>query len=163
MKLGNILGSASYSAMRAIFQNYRTAESNVITLSCSCHRSTRNVSRHIFESVNVSDAQITLHSILFFGLLNNGMKLKIDTSWQRQCFDLLAFHVISSCSTTRGWLNPPLRYHDEPCRHKVLDLVGDFSLLAHNGNQGLLNAHIIAYKVCPFHVNALTFNCSYEC
>ncbi|XP_039124732.1 probable UDP-3-O-acyl-N-acetylglucosamine deacetylase 1, mitochondrial isoform X1 [Dioscorea cayenensis subsp. rotundata] len=50
------------------------------------------------------------------------------------------------CSTTRGWLNPPLRYHDEPCRHKVLDLVGDFSLLAHNGNQGLLNAHIIAYK-----------------
>ncbi|KAJ0988633.1 hypothetical protein J5N97_006989 [Dioscorea zingiberensis] len=50
------------------------------------------------------------------------------------------------CSATIGWLNPPLRYHDEPCRHKVLDLVGDFSLLAQNGSQGLVNAHIIAYK-----------------
>ncbi|WOL14189.1 putative UDP-3-O-acyl-N-acetylglucosamine deacetylase 2 [Canna indica] len=50
------------------------------------------------------------------------------------------------CSATAGWLNPPLRFCDEPCRHKVLDLVGDFSLFAQNGNQGLLVAHIIAYK-----------------
>ncbi|XP_010926104.1 probable UDP-3-O-acyl-N-acetylglucosamine deacetylase 1, mitochondrial isoform X2 [Elaeis guineensis] len=50
------------------------------------------------------------------------------------------------CSANAGWLNPPLRFHDEPCRHKVLDLVGDFSLFAQNGNQGLLLAHIIAYK-----------------
>ncbi|CAL9762288.1 unnamed protein product [Musa acuminata subsp. burmannicoides] len=50
------------------------------------------------------------------------------------------------CSITGGWLNPPLRFFDEPCRHKVLDLVGDFSLFAQNGNQGLPIAHIIAYK-----------------
>ncbi|XP_020101056.1 probable UDP-3-O-acyl-N-acetylglucosamine deacetylase 2 isoform X4 [Ananas comosus] len=50
------------------------------------------------------------------------------------------------CSITGGWLNPPLRFHDEPCRHKLLDLVGDISLFAQNGNQGLPLAHIIAYK-----------------
>lgn len=46
-----------------------------------------------------------------------------------------------------GWLNPPLRFPDEPCRHKILDLIGDFSLLAQNGNGGLPVAHISAYKV----------------
>jgi hypothetical protein len=49
---------------------------------------------------------------------------------------------------TGGWLNPPLRFDDEPCRHKILDLIGDFSLLAKNGNQGFPIAHIVAYKVC---------------
>ncbi len=28
-----------------------------------------------------------------------------------------------------GWLNPPLRFTNEPVRHKLLDLVGDLSLL----------------------------------
>ncbi|GER37194.1 UDP-3-O-[3-hydroxymyristoyl] N-acetylglucosaminedeacetylase [Striga asiatica] len=50
------------------------------------------------------------------------------------------------CSMNKGWLNPPLRYEDEPCRHKVLDLIGDMSLLAQEGNQGLLVAHIVVYK-----------------
>ncbi|KAK4361584.1 hypothetical protein RND71_020536 [Anisodus tanguticus] len=50
------------------------------------------------------------------------------------------------CSESRGWLNPPLRFTNEPCRHKVLDLIGDLSLLAHGGNQGLPVAHIIVYK-----------------
>lgn len=50
------------------------------------------------------------------------------------------------CSESAGWLNPPLRFDNEPCRHKVLDLVGDFSLLARNGNQGLPLSHVIAYK-----------------
>ncbi|GFP83565.1 probable UDP-3-o-[3-hydroxymyristoyl] n-acetylglucosamine deacetylase 5 [Phtheirospermum japonicum] len=54
------------------------------------------------------------------------------------------------CSMSKGWLNPPLRYDDEPCRHKVLDLIGDMSLLAQGGNQGLLVAHIVAFKVCTF-------------
>lgn len=48
----------------------------------------------------------------------------------------------------KGWLNPPLHFDDEPCRHKILDLVGDISLLAQDGSQGLLVAHMIAYKVC---------------
>ncbi|WP_017303555.1 UDP-3-O-acyl-N-acetylglucosamine deacetylase [Spirulina subsalsa] len=44
------------------------------------------------------------------------------------------------CDET-GWLNPPLRFANEPARHKLLDLVGDLSLL------GLFpQAHILAYK-----------------
>jgi UDP-3-O-[3-hydroxymyristoyl] N-acetylglucosamine deacetylase len=42
---------------------------------------------------------------------------------------------------TEGWLNPPLRYANEPVRHKLLDLFGDLSLM------GILpKAHILAYK-----------------
>ncbi|WP_017300339.1 UDP-3-O-acyl-N-acetylglucosamine deacetylase [Nodosilinea nodulosa] len=40
-----------------------------------------------------------------------------------------------------GWLNPPLRFDNEPARHKMLDLIGDLSLLG-----GLPMAHIVAYK-----------------
>lgn len=40
-----------------------------------------------------------------------------------------------------GWLNPPLRFSNEPVRHKLLDLVGDLSLL------GVFPvAHVLAYK-----------------
>lgn len=40
-----------------------------------------------------------------------------------------------------GWVNPPLRFSNEPVRHKLLDLVGDLSL------SGVLpRAHILAYK-----------------
>jgi len=40
-----------------------------------------------------------------------------------------------------GWLNPPLRFNNEPVRHKLLDLIGDLSLLG-----TLPRAHIVAYK-----------------
>ncbi|NJL45876.1 MAG: UDP-3-O-acyl-N-acetylglucosamine deacetylase [Leptolyngbyaceae cyanobacterium SM2_3_12] len=40
-----------------------------------------------------------------------------------------------------GWVNPPLRFENEPVRHKLLDLIGDLSLLG-----GLPAAHIVAYK-----------------
>ncbi|KAH9622719.1 hypothetical protein KSS87_007860, partial [Heliosperma pusillum] len=50
------------------------------------------------------------------------------------------------CSASEGWLNPPLRFDDEPCRHKVLDLIGDLSLFAKSGSQGVPVAHIVAYK-----------------
>ena len=40
-----------------------------------------------------------------------------------------------------GWLNPPLRISNEPARHKLLDLVGDLSLL------GVLpTMHVTAYR-----------------
>uniref|UniRef100_A0A0E0HJZ3 UDP-3-O-acyl-N-acetylglucosamine deacetylase n=1 Tax=Oryza nivara TaxID=4536 RepID=A0A0E0HJZ3_ORYNI len=55
------------------------------------------------------------------------------------------------CSISGGWLNPPLRFEDEPCRHKILDLIGDFSLLAQNGNQGFPLAHVVAYKFTTGH------------
>jgi len=41
----------------------------------------------------------------------------------------------------KGWLNPPVRFANEPVRHKLLDLVGDLSLLG-----TLPKAHIFAYK-----------------
>jgi UDP-3-O-[3-hydroxymyristoyl] N-acetylglucosamine deacetylase len=44
------------------------------------------------------------------------------------------------CDET-GWLNPPLRFENEPVRHKLLDLTGDLSLL---GEFPLI--HVIAYK-----------------
>lgn len=40
-----------------------------------------------------------------------------------------------------GWLNPPLRFPNEPVRHKLLDLVGDLSLIG-----TLPTAHFLAYK-----------------
>lgn len=40
-----------------------------------------------------------------------------------------------------GWINPPLRFANEPVRHKILDLVGDLSLLG-----TFPVAHFIAYK-----------------
>ncbi|MEO1403577.1 MAG: UDP-3-O-acyl-N-acetylglucosamine deacetylase [Cyanobacteria bacterium J06635_1] len=40
-----------------------------------------------------------------------------------------------------GWVNPPLRFANEPARHKLLDLVGDLSLLG-----GLPTMHVMAYK-----------------
>jgi UDP-3-O-[3-hydroxymyristoyl] N-acetylglucosamine deacetylase len=44
------------------------------------------------------------------------------------------------CSET-GWLNPPLRFTNEPVRHKMLDLIGDLSLLG-----SFPQAHYLAYK-----------------
>ncbi len=38
------------------------------------------------------------------------------------------------------WVNPPLRFDDEPIRHKVLDLIGDLALV------GLPKAQILVYK-----------------
>lgn len=40
-----------------------------------------------------------------------------------------------------GWVNPPLRFDNEPVRHKLLDLLGDLSLLG-----TLPIAHVMAYK-----------------
>jgi UDP-3-O-[3-hydroxymyristoyl] N-acetylglucosamine deacetylase len=40
-----------------------------------------------------------------------------------------------------GWLNPPLRFVNEPARHKLLDLIGDLSLLG-----TFPQAHFLAYK-----------------
>ncbi len=39
------------------------------------------------------------------------------------------------------WLNPPLRFDNEPARHKLLDLIGDLSLLG-----TIPTAHYMAFK-----------------
>ncbi|MEH1945054.1 MAG: UDP-3-O-acyl-N-acetylglucosamine deacetylase [Nostoc sp.] len=44
-----------------------------------------------------------------------------------------------------GWLNPPLRFANEPVRHKILDLVGDLSLLG-----TFPSAHFLAYKASHY-------------
>ncbi len=38
------------------------------------------------------------------------------------------------------WVNPPLRYHNEPIRHKILDLIGDLALV------GFPKAQVLVYK-----------------
>jgi UDP-3-O-[3-hydroxymyristoyl] N-acetylglucosamine deacetylase len=54
-----------------------------------------------------------------------------------------------------GWVNPPLRFANEPVRHKLLDLIGDLSLAvspqahypqAHYPQAHYPQAHYIAYK-----------------
>jgi UDP-3-O-[3-hydroxymyristoyl] N-acetylglucosamine deacetylase len=40
-----------------------------------------------------------------------------------------------------GWVNPPLRFENEAVRHKLLDLIGDLSLLGK-----IPRAHYLAYK-----------------
>ena len=47
-----------------------------------------------------------------------------------------------------GWVNPPLRFDDEPIRHKILDLIGDLALV------GLPKAQILVYKG-SYSLNAL--------
>eukprot|EP00242_Pyramimonas_sp_CCMP2087_P011177 CAMPEP_0198210534 /NCGR_PEP_ID=MMETSP1445-20131203/20478_1 /TAXON_ID=36898 /ORGANISM="Pyramimonas sp., Strain CCMP2087" /LENGTH=465 /DNA_ID=CAMNT_0043884617 /DNA_START=58 /DNA_END=1452 /DNA_ORIENTATION=+ len=44
------------------------------------------------------------------------------------------------------YFNPPLRYNEEPVRHKMLDLIGDLALMAEGGNGGLPTGHVVAYK-----------------
>jgi len=39
-----------------------------------------------------------------------------------------------------SWLNPPLRFKDEPIRHKLLDLIGDLALV------GFPKAQILVYR-----------------
>lgn len=41
----------------------------------------------------------------------------------------------------RDWINPPLRFANEPVRHKIIDFIGDLSLLGSPPK-----AHFIAYK-----------------
>ncbi|EFJ16097.1 hypothetical protein SELMODRAFT_117127, partial [Selaginella moellendorffii] len=50
------------------------------------------------------------------------------------------------CKKVTGWVNPPLRFRDEPCRHKMLDLLGDISLCSRGGHPGIPVAHIFAFK-----------------
>ena len=38
------------------------------------------------------------------------------------------------------WLNPPLRFEDEPVRHKLLDLIGDLALV------GFPKAQVLVYR-----------------
>ena len=38
------------------------------------------------------------------------------------------------------WVNPPLRFADEPVRHKLLDLIGDLALV------GLPQAQVMAFR-----------------
>ena len=42
--------------------------------------------------------------------------------------------------------NPPMLLPHEPARHKLLDLIGDLSLLAEPGHCGVPVGHIVAYK-----------------
>ena len=65
------------------------------------------------------------------------------------------------------WLNPPLRYGDEPVRHKLLDLLGDLALVgipqaqvfAYRGSHGLHTALASALEVAPERALPLSSRC----
>ncbi len=65
------------------------------------------------------------------------------------------------------WLNPPLRYPDEPVRHKLLDLLGDLALVglpqaqvfAYRGSHGLHTALAAALEAAPDKASPLTSVC----
>jgi UDP-3-O-[3-hydroxymyristoyl] N-acetylglucosamine deacetylase len=65
------------------------------------------------------------------------------------------------------WLNPPLRYADEPVRHKLLDLLGDLALaglplaqvFAYRGSHGLHTALATALEATPDEVSPLPLAC----
>ena len=48
------------------------------------------------------------------------------------------------CDAREGWLNPtPLRFANEPARHKLLDLMGDLALLP---GHTLPRCHVVAFR-----------------
>ncbi|CAF1709196.1 unnamed protein product, partial [Brassica napus] len=61
------------------------------------------------------------------------------------------------CSAEHGWMNPPLRFDNEACRHKILDLIGDLSLVARGGNGGFPVAHIVAFKASATFISPSSF------
>lgn len=54
-------------------------------------------------------------------------------------------------------MNPPLRFDNEACRHKILDLIGDLSLVARGGNGGFPVAHIVAFKASATFISPSSF------
>ncbi|MEB3317187.1 MAG: UDP-3-O-acyl-N-acetylglucosamine deacetylase [Cyanobacteriota bacterium] len=65
------------------------------------------------------------------------------------------------------WLNPPLRYPDEPVRHKLLDLLGDLALVgipqaqvfAYRGSHGLHTTLAAALEAAPERAHSLATTC----
>jgi UDP-3-O-[3-hydroxymyristoyl] N-acetylglucosamine deacetylase len=65
------------------------------------------------------------------------------------------------------WLNPPLRYPDEPVRHKLLDLLGDLALVglplaqvfAYRGSHGLHTTLAAALEATPEMAPSLASSC----
>jgi UDP-3-O-[3-hydroxymyristoyl] N-acetylglucosamine deacetylase len=65
-----------------------------------------------------------------------------DQVEQLQAAGLIRGGALSNALVCDGdqWLNPPLRFADEPVRHKLLDLIGDLALV------GLPCAQVLAFR-----------------
>ncbi len=86
-------------------------------------------------SASLSDFALEISAARTFGLASDVEKLQ-----NRGLIKGGSLENALVC-TEEGWLNPPLRYANEPVRHKLLDLIGDLSLLG-----ALPRAHVVAYK-----------------
>lgn len=86
-------------------------------------------------STSLSDVALEISPARTFGLASDVEKLQ-----NRGLIKGGSLENALVC-TPEGWLNPPLRYTNEPVRHKLLDLIGDLSLLG-----ALPRAHVVAYK-----------------
>ncbi len=75
--------------------------------------------------------------------LNSGIVFLDDTIDENSIREILFKLDIKNTSIKNGnhtLNNIPLRYKDEPVRHKILDLIGDFTLLGYS-----IKGHIISY------------------
>jgi UDP-3-O-[3-hydroxymyristoyl] N-acetylglucosamine deacetylase len=87
------------------------------------------------EAVNPEDFQGAIAPARTFGLAHQIEHLRNSGLIQGGSLDNALV-----CDGDR-WLNPPLRFANEPVRHKILDLVGDLSLLG-----AIPTAHYLAYR-----------------
>ncbi len=87
------------------------------------------------ENVTSSTFQAEIAPARTFGLAH-----QIDALLERGLIKGGTLDNALVCSS-QGWVNPPLRFANEPVRHKILDLVGDLSLLG-----TFPTAHFFAYK-----------------
>ena len=89
----------------------------------------------VAENVTSSTFQAEIAPARTFGLAH-----QIDALLERGLIKGGTLDNALVCSS-QGWVNPPLRFANEPVRHKILDLVGDLSLLG-----TFPAAHFFAYK-----------------
>ncbi len=93
------------------------------------------LSLHSVENLNSSTFVLEIAPARTFGLAH-----QVDYLRQQGLIKGGTLENALVCGS-QGWLNPPLRFANEPVRHKILDLVGDLSLLG-----SFPTAHFIAYK-----------------
>ncbi|KAB5538039.1 hypothetical protein DKX38_015572 [Salix brachista] len=115
----------------------------------------------IYEEVKLFKSIRRYARVIRFQILNVGVEYLLDPVEHMLDAGLIKGGSLDNaivCSASKGWLNAPLRFSEEPCRHKILDLVGDLSLFARFGNQGLPVAHIVVYKAS---IQAYHSSCAY--
>ena len=154
------------------------ADPLVLERALVCHRGSSVITATPAERFNVVGVidfpQAAIgHQMLAIELTPEGFTEQIAPArtfgFREQVDQLLAAGLIKGGALDNAlvcdgdhWLNPPLRFADEPVRHKLLDLIGDLALvgfpqaqvLVYRGSHGLHNDLANALlAVCPVTVS----------